>query len=67
MTIRLFSVFLLGILDLGLGSAGSVFSLEEKIFILLRIWGWLVGLDVGQGFSFYLKLYWTRTLAKLLK
>ena len=41
----------LGILDLGLGWAGSVLSLEEKIFVLLRIWGWLVGLDVGQGFS----------------
>ena len=35
----------------GLGWTGSVLSLEEKIFVLLRIWGWLVGLDVGQGFS----------------
>ena len=31
-----------------------MFSLEEKFFVLLGIWGWLVGMDVGQGFSLIL-------------
>ena len=36
----------------GLGWAKSVFSLKEKNLVLLGIWGWLVGLNVGQGSSF---------------